>query len=264
MTVGKKQTKKQTIISRLFKECQRRGTLTFDNEMVKTIAREIGFKNPFDATKVDRSNLLPDDVRDADYYILHLGKGRHRFVKGLKVGYHSFEPITDGERIPWKYRPSVLNELDTSESNILSVASNQRLLHDFLYEDLVASPKVYNARRTKLSFSFWAGKEYIKTAHLQMEIDMTLEYQRVVTVIEGKNGFPPDFAVYQIYFPFRYYHILNQQHDLGLERVQACYILRRRRGKQSTLRLYLYTFDDIDNMASIRLLKKAEYTLLRR
>ncbi|MCW3134124.1 MAG: hypothetical protein N2V78_07355 [Methanophagales archaeon] len=43
-----------------------------------------------------------------------------------------------------------LNEFDTSESNILSVASNQRIIHDFLYEDIVASPKVYSARRTKM------------------------------------------------------------------------------------------------------------------
>ena len=93
---------------------------------------------------------------------------------------------------------------------------------------------------------------------------MTLEYQRVVTVIEGKNGFPPDFAVYQIYFPFRYYHALNEQYALGIQQVQACYILRKRQNGQSTLRLYLYTFDDVDDMASIRLLKKAEYRLMRR
>jgi len=257
-------SKKQEVISRLFQICRRKGDMTFDNDMVKAVSREIGFKNPFDATKVDHSHLLPQDVREADYYILHLGEGRHRFVKGIDVGYHRFEPIADEERIPWKYRPSVLNELDTSESNILSVASNQRVLHDFLYEDIVASPKVYNARRTKISFSFFAGQERIETTNLQMEIDMTLEYQRVVTVIEGKNKFPPDFAVYQIYFPFRYYHILNEKHNLNLEQVQACYILRQRRASQSTLRFYLYTFDETDNMASIRLTKKAEYVLLRR
>lgn len=238
--------------------------MTFDNTTVKAAAHDLGFKNPFDATKVDRSDLLPEDVRKAGYYILHLGEGRHRFVQGIEVGYHRFEPIAEEERIPWKYRPSVLNELDTSESNILSVASNQRLLHDFLYEDIVASPKVYNARRTKLSFKFRAGKEEIETQNLQMEIDMTLEYQRVVTVIEGKNGFPADFAVYQIYFPFRYYHALNQQYQLGIRQVQACYILRKRQGEQSTLRLYLYTFDEVDDIASIRLLKKAEYSLIRR
>ena len=257
-------SKKQEVIARLFQTCQQRGKRTFDNELVRKVAREVGFGNPFDATKVDRLELLPPEVRSAGYYILHIGEGRHRFVKGIEVGYHRFEPIEESDRIPWKYRPSVLNELDTSESNILSVASNQRVLHDFLYEDIVASPKVYNSRRTKLSFSFFAGEEYIETRNLQMEIDMTLEYQRVVTVIEGKNGFPPDFAVYQIYFPFRYYHTLNEQHNLGIQQVQACYILRQRRRGQSTLRLYLYTFDDINNMASIRLLKKAEYSLLRR
>jgi heme oxygenase len=48
------------------------------------------------------------------------------------VGYHCFEPIGATETFDWKYRQSILNELDASESNILSVASNQRIIHDFL------------------------------------------------------------------------------------------------------------------------------------
>lgn len=257
-------SKKQRVLLSLFQQCQSRQNMTFDNQMVRQVAAQEGFKNPFDVTKVDHSALLPNAMRNADYYIVHLGQGRHRFVKGIQIGYHKFERIEEHERIPWKYRPSVLNELDTSESNILSVASNQRVLHDFLYDDIVASPKVYNARRTRLSFTFRAGGERITADGLQMEIDMTLEYQGVVTVIEGKNGFPEDFAVYQIYFPFRYYHELTQQHQLAIQQVQACYILRERQQGQSVLRLYLYTFDEADDMASIRLLKKAEYRLVRR
>ncbi len=256
--------KKQEVISRLFQTCQSQGNMTFDNTLVREIAREVGFGNPFDATKVDRSALLPAAVRQADYFILHLGEGRHRFVPGLHIGYHRFEPIDEAERIPWKYRPSVLNELDTSESNILSVASNQRILHDFLYEDIVASPKVYNARRTKRSLKFRVGPTPIETHNLQMEIDMTLEYQGVVTVIEGKNGFPEDFAVYQIFFPLLYYREMQAEHDLNIRGLQACYILRQRTRRGSVLRLYLYTFDDLEDMSTIRLLKKAEYQLLRR
>jgi len=58
-----------------------------------------------------------------------------------------------------------------------------------LYNDIVASPKVYNARRTKTSFEYKVGETTIKCNNLQMEIDLTLEYQGVVTVVEGKMGF---------------------------------------------------------------------------
>jgi len=102
-----------------------------------------------DVTKIDDTSKFPKILLDEDYFVLHLGRGRHKFVKGINNGFHSFEDINEDNIFDWKYRKSILNEFDTSESNILSVAGNQRIIHDFLYEDIVASPKVYNVRRTK-------------------------------------------------------------------------------------------------------------------
>lgn len=255
---------KHQVIEDLFKYCKERGDWEFDNELVKRYSEKNGFGNPFDATKVDNSSLLPQMLRDEDYFIVHLGEGRHRFVKGIRLGYHRFEEVTPSETIDWKYRRSLLNELDTSESNILSVASNQRIIHDFLYEDIVASPKVYNARRTKTSLRYKVGNETISATNVQIEIDLTLEHQGVVTVVEGKNGFPEDFAVYQIFHPFKYYTMLRRENRLSIKQITTCYVLRKQEQGQSILRLYNYTFDDENEMGSIRLLKKAQYNLIKR
>lgn len=80
---------------------------------LKKVSNELGFGNPFDATKVDNSSLLPEDVRAADYFIVHIGEGLHQFVKGVKYGYHQFELIKEDETFEWKYRQSLLNEFDT-------------------------------------------------------------------------------------------------------------------------------------------------------
>lgn len=256
--------KKQEVISRLFEICSEQNNYYFDNKLVKIVSNELGFGNPFDATKVDNSSLLPENVRAADYFIVHIGEGLHQFVKGVKYGYHQFELIKEDETFEWKYRQSLLNEFDTSESNILSVASNQRIIHDFLYDDIVASPKVYNARRTKTSFEYLIGDTIIQCKNLQMEIDLTLEYQGIVTVVEGKNGFPEDFAVYQLFHPFKYYYLLKQENSIAINKITCCYVLRRKQQDASILRLYDYTFDDINRIESIRLLKKAQYTLVRR
>lgn len=157
-----------------------------------------------------------------------------------------------------------MNEFDTSESNILSVASNQRILHEFLYSDITASPKVYNARRTKMSLSYLVGSEQIRTTNLQMEIDLTLEHEGIVTVVEGKNGFPPDFAIYQLFHPFLYYWTLRAENALPISAITCCYVLRKRDDANSTLRLYLYTFQDPQRMDSIILMKKAQFNLIRR
>ena len=108
---------KQELIIRLFEICQERDNYYFDNKLVKKVANEVGFGNPFDATKIDNSSLLPAALLSADVYVVHLGKGIHQFVHGINLGYHKFEPINENETYEWKYRQSLLNEFDTSESN---------------------------------------------------------------------------------------------------------------------------------------------------
>jgi len=255
---------KQDVITEIFKLCRDRGNFVFDNTLVKQVCKEYGFGNPFDATKLDDTARFPQILLDEDYFILHLGKGRHKFVKGISNGFHVFEKIDSNKIFDWKYRKSILNEFDTSESNILSVASNQRIIHDFLYEDIVANPKIYNARRTKMNISYRVGRQEIIASNLQMEIDLTMELGSMVTVFEGKNGFPKDFAIYQLFHPFKYYSILKKEMKLEVGLITCCYILRKREGESSVLKLYNYTFEDENDLNSIKLLKNAQYNLVKR
>lgn len=255
---------KQDVITEIYHICKKREDFIFDNELVKRVCKKYKFGNPFDATKLDDTSKFPPILRNEDYFILHLGEGKHKFVKGINNGFHIFEEIGENKIIDWKYRKSILNEFDTSESNILSVASNQRIVYDFLYEDIVASPKVYNSRRTKMSTSYKVGEEEIITRNLQMEIDLTMELHGIVTIFEGKNGFPENFAVYQLYHPFKYYSILKHEKKLKVEMITCCYVLRKRNAGGSILRLYNYTFEDADDMSSIKLLKNAQYNLIKR
>lgn len=256
-------SKKKALLTELFKRCQTAGDYTFNNTLVKKVADEIGFKNPFDATKIDNSDILPPLILKHDYFISHLGQGNHCFVPGIANGYHVFEDITDQR--DWNYTKSLLNEFDTSESNILSVSFNQGIIHDFLYEDdRRANPNIYGARRTKASFNYKIGKTAIAATKVQMEIDMTTEYNGHVTVFEGKNEFPHDFAVYQLYHPFLYYHELRKAHGLKIAQLNCCYLVRRMHHDGSIIRVYLYDFTDPYNMASIRLIKSRQYHLTQK
>lgn len=256
-------SKKKVVLSALFDACQKRGDFVFDNTLVKQISATHGFGNPFDVTKTDNLSVLPDEIVKQGYCVVHLGKGKHKFIKAVKHCFHDFEEINS--ETPWKYRKSALNETDTSESNILSIGFNQRIIHDFLYDDIVANPKMYNSRRTSGTFSYRIGGEKIETQKLQLEIDLTTEYHGVVTVFEGKNGFPGNFAVYQLFHPFRYFYDLNKSGEISIQEINCCYLLRERsRGENSVIRLYLYTFDDSNDMASIRLKKSEQYRLIER
>lgn len=257
-------SKKEKVILEIFESCMKEKRLVFDNDLVKRISKKHEFGNPFDATKIDNSDELPDLLKEADYFIVHLGEGRHQFVKGINIGFHIFEEVAQNNVFDWKYRKSILNEFDTSESNILSIANNQRITHDFLYEDIVENPKVYGSRRTNISASYNIGDETIHTKNLQLEIDLTMELHGLVTVFEGKNGFPNDFAVYQLFHPFKYFTILQKEKQLDVDLITCCYVLRKVEDGRSVLRLYNYTFEDDKNIGSIKLLKNAQYNLIRR
>ena len=85
---------KQKVIIELFKKCYMKKDFVFDNMLVKQICKKYGFGNPFDATKLDDTSKFPKILLDEDYFILHLGEGKHKFVKGIIIGFHSFEEIT--------------------------------------------------------------------------------------------------------------------------------------------------------------------------
>jgi hypothetical protein len=233
---------------------------------VQPIAQRVGFANKFDVTKIDSKYILPEEMRNANYCIAHIGEGKHQFIQELQQWFHDFEPIMQGEQITWRYRKSLLNDLHRGEASVISLVLNQRILHDFVYEDVAASPKIYIPGRTRANLTYQVGRTNLQTQGLQMEMDLVLEYQRVVTVFEAKDKLLRDFAVYQLFHPAKFYYekLHEKLRQDGLSaKVNACYILKSGGGKRSPLRVrfYLYEFKDFDRLDSIRLVRKAEYHL---
>ncbi len=97
-----------------------------------------------------------------------------------------------------------------------------------------------------------------------MEIDLTVEYNGIITVIEAKNNFLQDFSVYQIFHPVKYYNQKLQDASPQPRAVNACYVLREKQKGAVLVRMYLYRFTDLDRIDSIVLERKAEYRLVRR
>ena len=60
--------KKETLLA-LYRSCKESGQYVFDNNKVREICNQTGFSNPFDVTKIDSSELLPDQVIDNGYYV---------------------------------------------------------------------------------------------------------------------------------------------------------------------------------------------------
>lgn len=277
--------KKHLILEVLLKRCQEQNKLVFHNDLVKEICREYHFGNPFDITKLDSGDKLPLLFLAQDICLLHLGKGWHQFIYGIDKLYHAFEPMQDS--IEWKYRKSLLNEYNNSESNILSVANNQGILHHFLFFDECKlleefrnnisglssavfmhekwihsywidnrSVKTYFPHRTKTTLEYHFNDQEIVAKNQQIEIDLTLEYDGMICVFEAKNGTPEDFNICQIYHPFLYYY----NSGLKIKQIKCVYLVRN----IDSLKLWAYTFEEPKRLDSIKFLKSCEYNLIRR
>jgi len=263
-----KKTKKD-IIEYIYKECKKNENYIFDNEYVKDILKKLNSKtNPYDITKLDDTSKYPKSLIDDNMALIHLGDGKHKFVPYLDKLYPKFEDIKDDEKLKFLYRPSILNDFAISESSILSTAFNHRIINDFLYSDIVANPKLYISERKRgLSFEYFIGNEKLSFENLQIEIDFTIEYNKIVTVFEAKNcakSWIENFNIYQIYNPFRYYYDLKTKNKIDIKDIYACYLLRKKDKNNSTIRLYLYTFENPLDITTLKLIKKREYILSKR
>ena len=266
-------SKKVKVLETLYKICSKKGDFTFHNDLVKEVCVEYKFGNPFDVTKIDNKEKLPELLLNENIAIIHLGGGYHKFIRGIEKVYHDFEPIE--KSIQWGYKKSVLNQFNSSESNILSVANNQRILHHFIFGkdrelndiDIIKRPKTYFPHRTKTSFEYAYGNEAImEFKNIQIEIDLTIEFQGKVGIFEAKNGRPNNFSIYQIYHPFLYYHNANQQDTLAgkIKEIFGVYVVREKSNIGDVLKLWAYTFTKPYDITSIKFVKSAVYILMEK
>lgn len=267
----KDESLKRKVLREIYHRCQMAGDFEFANGLVKEVCKEIGFGNPFDATKIDRCELLPQELIAQDIGLIHVGKGKHRFVKGLHIAFHEFEPIM--QEIAWPYQKSLLNEYNSSEANILSVANNQRILHNFAFGqdrefddvDITRRPKTYFPHRTKADLSYHFDRlGEVKLQGIQIEIDLTIEFEGTIAVFEAKNGKPDNFSVYQIYHPFLYYHEARQKLVMKdkVKDIVCVYVVRQKLAEITVLKLWKYSFAEPYNIASIKFLESACYNLV--
>ncbi|MDE2776333.1 MAG: hypothetical protein OXI77_10370, partial [Chloroflexota bacterium] len=79
-------SKKKAVLARVFEDCIKKGETVFHNSYVKKVSEEMGFGNQYDATKLDRLAKYPDIINQKGYFLIHLGKGYHRFVPNQSLG----------------------------------------------------------------------------------------------------------------------------------------------------------------------------------
>ena len=254
--------KKHQVITQLFEGLRaidkRSEVLSFNTDTVREVCTQVSFKNHFDATKYDTYERLPECLKQTGFFIVHLGRGNHAFVKG--EGYHYLEPIEKTEM--WKSRGSVLDELGVSEASAISTLYNERVIHHFLFDKADVDLKVHTARRSNASYKFTIGKNDLFADYLQLEIDGFFEGKNLIVPVEMKHGKQTNFEIRQLFTMMKYFELFQKRHKIPSRyRIRYLYVNRVKEPKMEYFRLYEYRFVNPLDFNSIELVRAVQYNM---
>lgn len=254
------ESKKRNSINILFDNLRKKNpkakVIEFTNKELKTVTQNTQFMNQFDATKFDSSDLLPERLKENGFFIVHLGKGKHAFVKG--EGYHKFEKITKIKNIVAS--KSVIDVIGSSEAGAVSFIYNEGIIHDFLgVKDL----KVHTARRSKVSFSFKVNGSKLHADKQQIEIDGIFETKDgMIVTVEAKNVEHVDFEIRQLFSIKKYFDILMEKGVIPKNtNLRLLFLVRLTNKEQNLCRLYEYKFTDNEDINSIKFVQAVQYNV---
>jgi len=255
-------SKKHQLIREIFEGLRkidsRSDVLPFNNDMVKELSSRVKFRNPFDATKFDTFESMPTCLKQEGFFVVHLGRGNHAFVKG--TGYHHFEPIQETKI--WNPSKSIVSKLGKSEAGTVSTIYNEKIIHDFLCGNADKEIKIHISRRSNVTYDFWIGNNELHADWLQIEVDAFFEADNIIAAVEVKNIKHTNFEIRQVYSSMRY---LDRFYRDGIipkkYKLRFLFFQKGKKNKMDFYRLYEYRFNDWRKMDSIELIKNAQYNM---
>lgn len=258
------ESKKRQLITEIFEGLRaidkRSDVLSFNNDMVKEVSTKYRFRNLFDATKFNTYESLPECLKKAGFIIVHLGRGNHAFVKG--IGYHDFEPIQQEKT--WQLSKSVVSKLGNSEADTVSTIYNEKIIHDFLFGNKKEELKIHISRRSNTTYDFWIGRNQLHADWLQIEIDALFESKDTIASVEVKNIKHANFEIRQIYSTMRYLDRFCRDGAIPSNYdVRHLFVIVNKGKREEFYRIYEYRFTDWKHMDSVKLVKNAQYNVVK-
>lgn len=240
---------KYNIIKRIEKE----GIVTITSKQIKE------FKEPRLMAKWDTSDSLPAILKENNINIL--SNSRSSYVLGNFKLYQEIpsltESISEMQKVNLPYYESIDINSITSEANAINALTLSKILDDFLeVSDDDQTVGTFNGRMGTGKFEFYVDtykniKQHICVENAQCEIDGGFENNDSVVILEAKNVINRDFNIRQLYYPYR----------LWATKVRKPIRLLFCIYSKQIYRILEYTFDDINDFSSIRLIKQKNYLL---
>ena len=249
--------------------------------IITDIENKLGLRigNKFDITHIDSYEKYPHYMKEKKLTIVRLGLGLSVMVPEISdKAFHNFEYIdemTESTKInfnyPLIYKISQNNDRESlSEALIMDVARGSGILKWVHYGDINDSRNLHtlSSHRTNETFSFQIDGKKFQCKNIQIETDGSSAEDEIaenICVYETKslkaNDVREDFAVYQLYNPYRK-NLLRNNNGKKLNQ-RAVYLTGKLNDDTSklTIDVYVYKFKDELELDSIYLIKKHRFII---
>ena len=111
-------------------------------------------------------------------------------------------------------------------------------------------------RKYTPKFEFYVGKQLIKVAGVQTEVDAGYEGKKQVVLIEAKNINTTNVIIRQLYYPFR------QWQEQTEKKVVTLFFDKEH--NDDLYSIWQFDFEDPQNYNSIRLVKSGKFRILEK
>jgi hypothetical protein len=158
--------------------------------------------------KMDSNDDRPSIFREHNLNILPLNRGEYVVFRDRKNVSYASLPVTDLKPMPYPARFPI-DSLDTLAKGI-SKTESDAIDTIFLSSLLESFAKTTNLKLTKrgrfgsseFSLNLPECSDSLTVKGSQLEVDAIYESNDAVVLIESKAGFPEDFTIRQLYYPY--------------------------------------------------------------
>lgn len=202
--------------------------------------------------KQDTRESRPDIFKQNDLFILPTKNGQYAICKG--EGYIDIPKITSevqtyNSKLDFHLDSS---EIGDSEMQHLDFAYASSLIRTFMNDPTLLL--TIRGRKYTPLFSFNVNNIPIEVNSVQTEVDAGYEGKDKIVLIEAKNSNVENTIIRQLFYPYRQWQAITQKKVIP--------VFFERDATQEVYNIWQYSFDNVNDYNSIRLVKSGRYKII--
>ena len=199
--------------------------------------------------KQDSRKDVPDIMKENWLFILPVKNWTYNIIKG-----EGYMDIPDIEWEPEEYKSNLWFELQSSkvwnsEMQHLDFAYASSLIRTFMWDPSLVLTIRWRKYTPEFKCRVWINNLTVKW--VQTEVDAWYEWKEQIVLIEAKNSTTKDTIIRQLYYPYRKW-LIDTWKNINLLFFEK---------RWNIYYIWQYTFEDIEDYNSIKLIKSKKYII---